>query len=72
MEGRYAVVKVAGAEPETFWIIWEEPPGTLPKGSFVKTSQNLSEHGVRTELAKRGIAKTDIDSLIEQARRSPK
>ena len=67
---RYAVAKVAGADPEVFWIVWED--AQMPKGSFMKTSQNLTEGEVRTELGKMGCTKPEINSLIEQARENPR
>ncbi len=67
---RYAVVKVKGADPEVFWIIWID--SQLPKGSFMKTSQNLSESEVRTEFAKMGRTEVEINSLIKQARENPR
>ncbi len=67
---RYAVVKVKGVEPETFWITRED--SALPKGAIFNTTQNLAEDAVRAALSNRGFAKADIDSLIEKARQDPK
>lgn len=67
---RYAVVKVAGAEPEVFWVIWFD--SKMPATSFMETSQNLTEGEVRSELAKMGRAESEIDSLVRQAREDPK
>ena len=63
---RYAVVKVAGADPEVFWIVWVD--SQLPKDNFMATSQNLTESDVRTELAKMGHTDSEINSLIKNAR----
>lgn len=65
---RYAVVKVKGADPELFWIVWMD--SQLPQGSFMKTSQNLTGKEVRTELKKMGRTEAEINSLIEQARQN--
>jgi hypothetical protein len=67
---QYAVIKVRGSDPEVFWVVWMD--STLPKGGYMKSSQNLAESGVREELAKMGISKTDADALIQRARDNPK
>ncbi len=67
---RYGVVKVKGADPEVFWIIWVD--SALPKGSFMKTTQDLTEGELRTELAKMGRTEAEINSLIQQARKNPR
>lgn len=64
------VIKVKGVDPEVFWIVWMDL--ALPKGSFMKTSQNLTADEVRVELAKSGRTGADIDSLIQQARENPR
>lgn len=63
---RYAVVKVKEADPEEFWTIWID--SALPKGSFMKTAQGLSEDDVRAELKKMARTEAEIDWLIKQAR----
>ena len=63
---RYDLIKVKGAKPEAFWIVWVD--SALPKDSFIQTSQNLSEADVRKELSGRGLTETDISSLIARAR----
>lgn len=67
---RYAVVKVKGADPELFWIVWID--SQLPQDSFVKTSQNLTGREVRAELKNMGRTEAEINSLIEQARENPR
>ncbi len=67
---RYAVIKVRGADPEVFWIVWVD--SQLPKDSFMKTSQKLTESEVRTELAKRGRTESEVNSLIKNARENPR
>ena len=66
----YAVVKVRGADPEVFWIVWID--FQLPNKSFMKTSQNLTESEVRTELAKMGHTESETNSLIKNARENPR
>jgi hypothetical protein len=67
---QFAVIKVRGAEPEVFWIVWMD--SQLPVNSFIKTSQNLTEHEVRAELAGMSINETGIDALIKRARENPR
>jgi len=67
---RYAVVKVKGADPELFWIVWID--SQLPQGSSMKTSQNLTGREVRAELKKMGRTEAEINSLIEHARQNPR
>lgn len=67
---RYAVVKVGGADPEVFWVVWED--SQLPNESFMKTSQNLTESELRTELAKMERTESEINSLIKKARENPR
>lgn len=67
---RYEIVKVRGSDPEAFWIIWVD--SGLPKGSFMKTSQNLTESELRAELKDMDRTKPEIDSLIQSARKNPR
>jgi hypothetical protein len=46
----YAVVKVAGKKPETFILGWLD--SGLPKGSFMKTSNEMSEKRYERKLEK--------------------
>ena len=63
---RYAVVKVKGADPEVFWIIWTN---SQEHSNFIwKTSQNLTESEVRAELKAMGQPESEISSLIKRAR----
>jgi hypothetical protein len=66
----FSVIRVKGADPEVFWIIWIDPQH--PGGRFMKTSQNLTEGEVLTELKMIGHAETEIDSLIKRARENPR
>jgi hypothetical protein len=66
----FGVIQVEGADPEVFWIIWIDPQ--LRRGSFMKTSQNLTESEVLTELKKIGRTEAEIDSLIKRAREKPR
>jgi hypothetical protein len=65
-----SVVKVRGVDPEVFWVIWLDAQS--PKGSFARTSQNLTEGQVRAELKVMGHNDSDIDRLIKEAREEPK
>lgn len=68
---RYQVVKVKGCSPEVFWIIWVD--SALPKDSFMKTSQGLSEVALRDELkTTMKLSDVHISSLIQQARENPR
>ena len=68
----YAVIKVKGAEPEVFCIIWANPKQPKPKGFVFRTSDNMTESKARGELAKMGLSQAKIDSLIQQARENPR
>ena len=63
---RYEVIKVKCTNPEVFWIVWVD--SALPTGSFMNTSQNLTESEVRRESAKQGRTEAEINSLIQRAR----
>jgi len=65
----YAVLKIKGVDPEVFWIAFVSLG--LPKGSFMKTSGDLTEIKLRVELEKMGRTKSEIDSLIQRARENP-
>jgi len=66
---RYAVIKVKGANPEVFWIIWAN---SQEHSNFIwKTSQDLAESGVRSELKAMRLAESEIDSLIRRSRERP-
>lgn len=66
---RWGVLKITGADPETFWIFFIDT--TLPAGSFMETSGNLTETALRTELEKMGCEGAKMDSLIAWARENP-
>lgn len=68
---QYGVIKVAGAEPETFTIAFLNSalPAYKP---FMKTSEFMEESQLRVELAKMGFAAAKIESLIRQARENPR
>jgi hypothetical protein len=66
----FGVIQVKRADPELFWILWID--SQLQAGSSMKTSQNLTESEVRTELKENGRTEAEIDSLIRRARESPR
>jgi len=66
---RYGVIKVKDSDPEKFLIAWLD--SRLPKGSFMKTTDALTEEQLRSELQKMGRTKAEADSLIERARANP-
>jgi hypothetical protein len=68
----YGVVKIAGAEPEVFWIVWANPKPPTPRGLFLRTSNNLSESELRIQLATMGLVEARIDELVQQARANPR
>jgi hypothetical protein len=65
----YAVLKIIGSQPEAFCIAFVSPG--LPPGSFMKTSGDLTEKTLRSELEKMGRTKAESDSLIQKARDNP-
>jgi len=66
----FGVIQVEGADSEVFWIIWIDPQ--LRGGSLLKTSQNLTESEVLTELREIGRTEVEIVSLIKRAREKPR
>jgi hypothetical protein len=67
----YGVIKVAGAEPEVFWIVWANPKPPKPRGLFLRTSDNLSDPELRNQLAAMGLGEVRIEQLIEKPRANP-
>jgi hypothetical protein len=67
--GAWGVAQVKRAEPETFFIFLTH--AETVKGRFVRWSEFLSEAELRNELAIKGCAESDIDSLIARARANP-
>ncbi|MGC1617852.1 MAG: hypothetical protein WA765_05130 [Candidatus Acidiferrum sp.] len=68
----YGVLKVAGTDPEVFWILFTNPKAPKPRGLFMRTSDNLGETELRTELGRMGLGEARIDELIEKARANPR
>lgn len=66
---RWGVLKVRGIDPEVFWIVSFNSAMTNP---FMGISDDLSETELRAELKTRGVAETEIESLIAGARANPK
>jgi hypothetical protein len=63
---KYGVVKVKG-DPEVFWIILFD--STMAKGrSFMSTSDDMDDAGVRAELIKMGDTTPHVDTLLAAAR----
>jgi len=65
----YAVIKIKGINPEVFWIAFISMG--LPRGSFMKTSGNLSENELHSELATMGRTESEINYLIQREREYP-
>ena len=67
--GQYAVIKVAGSDPEKFIFAFKTQD--LPAGAFMRTSEPMIESVLRTELSNMGRSELEIDSIIQQARNDP-
>lgn len=68
----WGLLKVAGTDPEIFWIFLLNPKPPKPTGLFMRTSANLSETEVRIEPGKMGLGEAQLDLLIEKARANPR
>ena len=68
----WGVLKVAGTNPEIFWIFLLNPKPPKPPGLFMRTSANLSETELRIGLGKMGLGEGRIELLIEKARANPR
>ena len=62
---KWGVAKVKGSRPEQFFIFL-----ALHRSS-VRASDLLSEEGLRSDLANRGIKEAEIEALIEHAPSPP-
>ena len=71
MTDEYAVIKVAGSEPEMFVIAFANL-SRLPQREFMTTTHPVPEIEIRAELAKMGRTGAEINSLIQQARENPR
>jgi|HubBroStandDraft_4_1064222.scaffolds.fasta_scaffold03289_8 hypothetical protein len=58
---KWGVAKVKGSRPEQFFIF------LALHRSIVRASHLLSEEGLRSDLANRGIKEAEIEALIEHA-----
>jgi hypothetical protein len=58
---KWGVAKVAGSRPEQFFIF------LALHRSMVRASDFLSEEGLRSDLANRGIKQAEIEALIQHA-----
>jgi hypothetical protein len=58
---KWGVAKVKGSEPERFFIF------LALHRSIVRASDLLSEEGLRSDLANRGIKEAEIEALIHHA-----
>jgi hypothetical protein len=58
------VAKVKGSKPERFFIFLMNAKGMT---AFMRTSDFLSEEGLRSDLANRGINESEIEALIQHA-----
>jgi hypothetical protein len=57
------VARVKGSDPEQFFIFLINTTGS----PFMRTSDFLSEKGLRSDLANRGIKEAEIEALIEHS-----
>lgn len=71
MKDNYAVVRVAGSDPELFIIAFINL-SELPQKEFMKTTHPAPEIEIRAELKKMGCTQIEINSLLQQARENPR
>jgi hypothetical protein len=60
---KWGVARVKGSDPEQFFTFLINTTGS----PFMRTSDFLSEEGLRSDLANRGINEAEIETLIEHA-----
>jgi hypothetical protein len=65
---RYAVLMVAGVEPETFTVLGMD----LNAGLIKSTSRFMSEEDMRKHLKEHGVSDDEINRQIISARSDPK
>jgi len=67
MATKYRVIKVKGAEPESFMVVGID----FDQHAITRTSNAMSEVDMRTYLKKEGGSDAEVNTWIEQARRYP-
>jgi len=65
----YAVIKIAGYDPESF--IFALGNSNL-ENPFMQTSQEMTEQEMRLFLKTRGHTQLQVDALIQKARDNPR
>jgi phage gp45-like len=70
--GSYAVIKVAGADPETFLILVVTDEASRHKGYMYSGTDFLGEKQARGRLKEMGFDSQQIDALIKKARENPR
>lgn len=67
MATKYRVIKVKGAEPETFIVVGID----FGQGTIISTSESMPEAEMRTHLKKAGASEQETNDWIAQARTYP-
>jgi SOS response regulatory protein OraA/RecX len=67
MATKYAVVRVAGVQPEAF----VEVGVNLEEGAMKSMSERMSEKEMRKHLAGRGATQQEVDEAIDTAKKEP-
>jgi hypothetical protein len=65
---RYAVIMVAGIEPDTFTVV----AINVEEGRMESTSEFMSENDMRKFLRDQGVPDGEINSQIVKARNDPR
>ena len=60
---KWGVARAKGSDPEQFFVFLINTGGS----PFMRTSDFLSEKGLRSDLANRGIKEAEIEALIEHS-----
>lgn len=64
---KYRVIKVKGANPETFIVLGID----FAASAITSTSESMSESAMRAYCQKTGASEKDINNWIKQARQYP-
>ncbi len=67
MATRYALARVAGAQPEAFVVVAVD----FGEGAMKSISEGMSEKKMRKHLAWQGATHQEVDEAIDRAKKEP-
>jgi hypothetical protein len=67
MATRYALARVAGAQPEAFVVVGVD----FGEGAMKSISEGMSEKKMRKHLAWQGATHQEVDEAIDRAKKEP-